>query len=218
MVRGCCAGAGLHRVLLAICLGVRVACAAARLRRSETGLAFMTFSFSSLLFGLLLMACALLFGVLSVRFPDLWRRLPRARIPGAFIGGLCLVWSAFLIIRMLEGDLSRYHSLVKLAVPVLGIAAYFYLDYLFARSLGGLLVLMVSHLLQGAFAQDVPLRPLYSLCCYAIGLAGLFLIALPWLFRDWLEKAGTRRAWRHTLSAVCTLFALVLVLFAFLRG
>jgi hypothetical protein len=79
------------------------------------------------------------------------------------------------------------------------------------------LVLVVSTLLHGAFAQNIPVRPFYSLICYLIGIAGLFLIATPWMLRDWLEKAGSEPSWRRGLTAACAVLSAVLIVFSFLR-
>ena len=177
----------------------------------------MTFTLCSLGLGLFFVASAFTFGIWTVRQPELWRRLPRARIPGILVGVICLAWSVALVNQMFEGDMVRYRHLVRAAAPVIAVLAYFYLDYLFARSVGGLLVLVTCFLLHGAFAFAVPLRPFYSICCYLIGTTGLFFIAAPWLLRDWLERARDRQAWRAGLAGGCTFFSLVFILYAFLR-
>jgi hypothetical protein len=177
----------------------------------------MTFRLCSLGLGLFLGTAAYTFGIWTVRRPELWRRLPRARFPGVFVGAVCLVWSVVLVNRMFEGDMVRYRHLVRLAAPAIGVLAYFYLDYLFARALGGLLVLLANFLLHGAFALDVPARPLYAICCYIVGIAGLFFIGAPWRLRDLLERARDHRNWRSTLVAGNAFLALIFVLYAGLR-
>lgn len=122
--------------------------------------------------------------------PAVWcSRIARHRWGGAGLGLVCLLWSAYHGIIMLEGDLSRFHYLVILAVPVIAVLCYFYLDYLLARSLGGFMVLSANYLLHAAFADAVPGRSWYSIVCLVFGVAGLFLIGTPWRLRQLLETA-----------------------------
>ena len=55
---------------------------------------------------------------------DWQRTLPGALLLG--IGQHLLVWAAYHACVMLEGDLSRFHFLVKLMVPVGGILCFFF--------------------------------------------------------------------------------------------
>ena len=161
----------------------------------------MVFTIPSLLFALLLAAIAYDFGFRVAQKPDLWRALPRERYLGEAVGVLCLVWSAVHVIPMLEGDLARFQPFVKALVPAGAILGFFYLEYLFTRALGGLFMLMASHLLHGAFVVRLPARPVYSTACYAFGVIGMFLVGTPWRFRDLLQRATDSPSWRHGLLA-----------------
>lgn len=176
----------------------------------------MVFTIPSLLFALLLAALAYVFGFCVVRKPDLWRVLPRERYLGEAVGVLCLAWSAFHVIPMLEGDLARFQVAVKIVVPVAAVLGFLYLDYLFTRALGGLFMLMASHLLHGAFVVHLPARPVYSTVCYAFGVIGMFLVGSPWRFRDLLKKAAESRPWRRGLLAVLGGSAILFAGFALL--
>jgi|GEM_PF-1451175 len=122
--------------------------------------------------------------------PGLAARLPRARLPGAAIGIVCLVWSAYHGCLMLEGPVAPYRKLVWALVPVCGVLCYRFLDFLLARALGGVLVLSAATLLHGGFAEAIPFRPVYSTACYAVGILGMALVAVPWRFRDLLHALG----------------------------
>lgn len=176
----------------------------------------MVFTIPSLLFSLLLAALAYVFGFRVAQKPDLWRALPRERYLGEVVGVLCLVWSAAHVIPMLEGDLARFRLVIKAIVPAVALLGFFYLDYLFTRALGGLFMLMASHLLHGAFVVRLPARPVYSTVCYAFGVIGMFLVGSPWRFRDLLKRATDSRAWRRGLLAVLGGSAILFTGFALL--
>ncbi|MBN2450334.1 MAG: hypothetical protein JXR77_08090 [Lentisphaeria bacterium] len=143
-------------------------------------------------------------------------RLPRLRVAGEIIGLICLVWSAYYGCQLLEGGLAVHRKLVWALVPVAAVLAYGYLDYLFARSLGGLLVLCASFLLHGAFVADLPVRPAYACVCYAVGSGGLLLVGVPWRFRDLLLAMGQSKPCRHTVAALCVLAGAVFAIMPFL--
>lgn len=158
----------------------------------------------------------LLLGGLLWRMPDLpavWgSRIARHRAGGALLGLVCLVWSAHYGIIMLEGDLSRFHYLVKLAVPVAALLCYFYLDYLLARALGGFMILAANYLLHAAFAAAVPGRSWYSLVCLCLGVAGLFLVGTPWRLRQLLEAARQKPRLGRGTALILLLCALSLLI------
>ena len=162
----------------------------------------MSFSVVTVVFALLLAAgaCILWFG--PGKWPQLHSRLPRARIAGEVLGITCLIWAASHVIGMLEGDMLRFVPTIKLIVPALAVLAYFYLDFLFARALGGFLLLIIHQLLHAAFVEDIALRPLFSLLCYLLAFLGLYFITAPWGMRAILEKARDSKSWQRTTSAL----------------
>ena len=102
-------------------------------------------------------------------------------------------------------------------VPITAVLAYGHLDYLFSRSLGGLLVLCVTAMLHGAFVRQIHFRPVYSVVCYAVGIWGLVLVGLPWRFRDLLGLMQTSPAWRRRIAVLWLLVGLVLLGMPWLR-
>lgn len=148
----------------------------------------------SCVFGVVCLLLAYLAAVKSVREPEACRRLPREpRWAGVALGTLCLVWSAWHGAQMLEGDLEKFRVAAWALVPVTAVLSYFYLDYVNARSLGGFLTLCANHLVNAAFAFDVPGRGFYCVLCLVMGVAGMVGIGLPWRYRDWLKWSGTDR-------------------------
>lgn len=152
------------------------------------------------------------------RWPGLCSKLPRHRLVGGILGLLVLIWAAHHGCAMLEDGLARFRVLVRVAVPVVAILAYTHLDYLFARSLGGALLLVVNELLHAGFAEHVAARPVFSVVCYAIGICGLVLVAAPWRLRDLLEQSSVSVRWRYGAACVFAGAGIVLLLLAVLPG
>lgn len=171
------------------------------------------FRLATLIFALVFLAAAALFGILLRHRPELYRKLPRHRVLGVILGTLCLAWAAWYALPLLEGGMAKYQNIIKLLVPVVAILAYFYLNFIFARALGGFLILAVTMLLASAFANQIPVRWLYSLVCYAVAIGGMFLIAAPWLLRDVLQKCTVAKPWR--VGAVLSTLALAAFFAAF---
>jgi len=176
----------------------------------------MAFTALSIVLGVALVAGGATAWRGSGRLDTAAAHLPRARVAGEVLGIVCLVWSAYYGCLMLEGGLAVYRKLVWALVPVTAFLAYNHLDYLFARSFGGILILCAGFLLHGAFVVDVPCRGLYSVVCYLAGLSGMCLIAVPWRFRDLLQALARQVPWRRPLAVVSVAAGGVLVVFPLL--
>jgi len=170
----------------------------------------------SFLLAALLAGLAFISAVSAVRTPDLWRRLPRDRTVGVVLALLCLLWCSIQIIPLLEGDMARFRVWIRLMVPAVTVLSFLYVDYLFTRALGGLVLLMVADLVHGAFVVHLPWRPLYAIVCYVVGVAGMFLIGMPWTFRDLLEKTSTSARWRKAAAGVLSFLAVFYAVFGML--
>ena len=137
-------------------------------------------------------------------------KLPRHRLAGIVLGVPCLVWCAWHGCIMLEGGLAKYHLLVWCLVPVISVLAGLYLDYLFARVMGGFFILSANEMIRCAFTYNVPLRPVFSLICLAMGICGLFLLGAPWHLRDALKLAGEKPVLGRCIAAVLAICAVFL--------
>jgi hypothetical protein len=157
--------------------------------------------------------------VLTARFiktrPELASRLPRSRALGEIVGVPVLAWAAYHVTKMVVPG-SIFIPLSILLVPVVAVAAWGHLDYLFARAFGGLLLLGANHLLTVGFVAEVPARPVFSIFVYLFGLPGLVLVSAPWWLRDLLEKARDSVAWRVGMTMVWTAYALFFLAYALL--
>ncbi|MFA6815805.1 MAG: hypothetical protein WCS73_05870 [Lentisphaeria bacterium] len=113
---------------------------------------------------------------------------------------------------MLEGDLAKYRVAIWILVPLGTIGGYFWLDYLFARSLGGIIVLTVNYLLHAAFIQQTFFRCGYSFICLIWGVIGLYLIGAPWYWRELMEKAVKNKKLATGVVIFCVISALCFII------
>ena len=164
------------------------------------------------------LAALLLFLGYSFAFqPDKMAVLPRLRWAGVVLGIPCLAWSAWHGCIMLEGGLAKFHTFVWCLVPILTILCALYLDYLFARALGGFLILSSNELIRCAFIYDVPLRGVYSVVCLLLGICGLFLLGAPWHLRDALKLANEKPPVGRTIAASLVAVAFLLIILSCLK-
>ena len=143
--------------------------------------------------------------------------LPRLRWAGIVLGIPCLIWSAWHGCIMLEGGLAKFHTLVWCLVPILSILCALYLDYLFARALGGFLILSANELIRCAFIYDVPLRGVHSIVCLLLGICGLFLLGAPWHLRDALKLAEEKPTAGRSIAAILVVAVLLLIVLGCLK-
>jgi hypothetical protein len=160
--------------------------------------------------GVFSLCLAVLYGLVPRGLQDWQRALARQRWLGLALGSICLIWAAHHACIMLEGELSSFHIFVVLAVPLAIVLCFFFLDFLFARALGGFFILCSNRLLYEAFVHNMSGRGFYSLICLAMGVIGLFWLGAPWYFRDSLELAARRPLWSRVFAGLFLLFALVL--------
>lgn len=173
------------------------------------GLTLSTFLFALLIF--------IISGVIAwgpVRDPELWKKLPRHRNMGGVLALICLIWCAAYALPMFEGAAANFRLFIKLLVPAVAVLSYFFLSYIFARGLGGILVLSASHLLAASFAARPAGRAFYALFCYLFAATGLIIIVCPWLLRDLLEKAIHSKRHRLIVPGVMSAVALIMAIIA----
>ncbi len=146
------------------------------------------FSLSCLLLGAFLILCGWFVYTRIANLETLWKAVPRERNIGGILAFIALTYSAYHGRYMLEGGLEYLRVYVWVLLPIVTVLVYLFLDYVFARSLGGVLVITAVHLTHEAFSQHLPLRAIFSLDCYLLGTARLFIIGMPWLLRDLLDQ------------------------------
>lgn len=177
-------------------------------------LRLMQFVVTSIIISAFLIAASVCVVCVVPKHDKLWRKLPRERTFGIIIGIISLCWSAMEVRLMLEGGLIGLRKLLPFVVAGTSVASYMMLDYLFTRALGGLLLLVCGHMLHEAFAVFLPVRWLYALILYVVGVIGMFMIGSPYRFRDWLEKVTFDARWRCLSGALLALGGAVILVIA----
>lgn len=161
-----------------------------------------------------------LLGAFSLALPSparrLWKSFPRSVWPGRLLAALCLVWSALWICVMPLGPLMIVRDLLWLLLPLAIAAVWIYIPELLAcRAAGGLLVLVPAPMLSAAAWHPSPWRYVIILYAYAMIVAGMYYIALPWILRDHIDWAHRTPRRARAIAAAATALGLLLVVLAF---
>ena len=133
-----------------------------------------------------------------------WEKFPRNRTAGTIIGFLALLWcvphAAPIVWDWMQGWL---YPLVFICT----ILGCLFLDYLFSRALGGILILSAIYFLHESFTFHTPAAWILAIICWIVGIAGLFLSAKPYLLRDFIRLIAGSRFWRTAATVFFMFFA-----------
>lgn len=108
-------------------------------------------------------------------------KMPRWKVPGIILGIFVLGWCIPHAMPILP---ENFH---KLLIPVMAaavIASWFVLDHLFARALGGYMILTAHLFLRETLAYESLANPVFPVICFLYGTFGIFLCGLPYRLRD----------------------------------
>ncbi len=124
--------------------------------------------------------------------------LPRNRWIGLFLG-----WAALILCiphaRAVSFDfLLPFLWPLALATPVL---SFFYLDYIAARAVGGLMILYAYYAVHFGFEQHLAPTPLFAWSAWLVGAAGIWISGKPCALRDWLRACARSFRWRLASAA-----------------
>ena len=160
--------------------------------------------------GLLLAACAYLaFSAVPERTAS-WEKLPRGRISGTVLMLIGIAWCAYQAVPVLDGMLPK--EKIMLIALVCMVAGFFLLDNLFARAIGGIMILTAHFMLDRSFDFHSPIKPLFSAACLVFGTAGIVICAKPYWLRDLVRKICQAPKWRMGAAAAAAAFSLVFLL------
>lgn len=134
------------------------------------------------------------------------KRFPRDPIAGQIILALGMAWFWLLVapdglgklsaLQMDLGEFNKSKPLLRLLVPAAVVAvAMSVRDFLAVRALGLFGLLLAAPLLESAFLKDPVTRLLIPIFTYAMLTASLFMVGMPYLFRDamtWVSATRTR--------------------------
>lgn len=131
-------------------------------------------------------------------------KMPRNTVFGAIITIIAIIWC---IPQAKPVVPPGFQHLIMPAAVISGVLAIAFLDYLFSRALGGLLILLAHYLLHDSFTFHTPLSPLFALFCFVIGTVGIFFAGKPYLMRDLIRKSAKEKKLRFAVSGFFTFFA-----------
>lgn len=103
-----------------------------------------------------------------------------------------------------------WHPLYLLAALV-AVSGYFYVDYLFARALGGLMILAGYYFVHGAFEYGVPGAAAITALSWIWGIAGIAFSGRPAWVRDAVRKCCAGRLRCSVTAGFLLLYAAALL-------
>ncbi len=138
---------------------------------------------------------------------------PRNRLFGLILGWLAL------ILCIAPARVVSPQFLLPLLWPlalIFPVLCYLFVDYLLARSVGGLLILAAYYLVHASFTLHTPVLAPLALIAWIFGIAGIWVSAKPCALRDWIRLLARAGHWRWISAALSLAYALFLVLAAIL--
>jgi hypothetical protein len=159
------------------------------------------------------------------------RKFPRNHQLGQILLAVGLLWFWLLVappgkgvLHALSMDLGEFNGLKKylryvvpLSIIAVGIAVK---EFLSVRALGLLGLMVAAPLLEAAFLKDPSSRLLVPLFAYALVIASLYWVGMPYLFRDavgWVTASPGR--WRAmSLAGLAYGIAVLACAFLFWKG
>ncbi|QSH41723.1 hypothetical protein P0136_06565 [Lentisphaerota bacterium ZTH] len=134
-----------------------------------------------------------------------WEALPRNRYAGVVLGFLCLLWCIPQAKPIVWTWMLSW--LFPLAV-VFSVIGFFFLDYLFARAVGGFFILTAYYMVHESFTYHTAHGAVFAVMCWTLGIAGLFFSGKPYLLRDILRKIAVSRKYKYVTAAFFAAFGL----------
>ncbi|MCP3964968.1 MAG: hypothetical protein GY750_10800 [Lentisphaerae bacterium] len=134
-----------------------------------------------------------------------WESLPRNKYAGVVLGFLCLLWCIPQAQPIVWSWMLPWLFPLAIAFAVIG---FFFLDYLFARAVGGLFILTAYYMLHGSFTYHTAHGAVFAVMCWIIGISGLFFSGRPYLLRDVIRKIAISRKYKYVTAAFFAAFGL----------
>ena len=140
-------------------------------------------------------------------------RIPRARKCGTALGFLALLWCVPHARPIVFDWMLPW---LYPAVIVCTALAYFFVDYLLSRALGGIFILGAYFFVHGAFEFHTPGTAALSLLYWGVGILGICFSGKPCWMRDLLRKCAADARFRYAAAGAALLLAAASLLAALL--
>jgi len=140
--------------------------------------------------------------------------LPRNRVFGMIAGWFALIWCIPHAEAVAPGFLLPFLWPLALIVPVV---SFFCLDYMTARAVGGLFIILAYEALHRAFDLDLPLAGVVAVLSWLLGACGIWISGIPYHLRDAIRLAAKKPSMRRLFGVsliFCGLVYLVSGVFA----
>ena len=135
--------------------------------------------------------------------------LPRNKVLGIILTLIDFV----LLWPHLEPVLPVFLAKIQLILVIIAaILAIIFLDYLFSRAIGGLLILGCYFLVHENFYSHGVTYGIFPALCYIFGLAGIFVAGKPALLRDYFRKCAVNVKVKYGSLAVMVAFIVCAVI------
>lgn len=143
---------------------------------------------------------------------DFFEKLCRNRIAGTILGFPLVCWCVPHAQAIIFAWAEPY--LWYIAV-ILSVLCYFYLDYLFARALGGLFIIGAYCFVHWFYEYQITGGAVFSIIAWLWGIGGIFISGKPSLLRDFFRRCAVKKQLKvtayifFTLTAASFIFSLI---------
>ena len=128
------------------------------------------------------------------------RSFPRSRVWGTLLTALTAFWLLGIAVTADLGEFSPMRNLVVIVIAAGAVLLWkFVPDFLSSRCTGFLLLLAAHPVLETTFLQSGFLHTALALLAYGWAVAGLFLVGMPYLHRDFIGWISEKR-WHWNLG------------------
>lgn len=153
--------------------------------------------------------------------PDLVKpwltRFPRNEQVGTVLVVIAFAWSFVIWTCMDLGEFFRFERPVQLLIAGMCVGVIVYVkEFLAVRALGFLMILAAAPMLESAFLKDPQSRLLLVAFAYALALAGMFWVGMPYLLRDLIRWVLDKESRYKLGTAAGAVYGLVMMVCALL--
>ena len=176
--------------------------------------AYITYTLSLIVFGLFAAFAGVWIMKTTPFNVHIREKLPRNVLFGSILALAGLVWCIPHSKPILPESL---HAYLIPAVAVCAVLAYNFLDYLFARAIGGLMILLAHYFLHESFTLHTPAAPVFAAFCLIMGVIGIFFAGKPHLLRDFIRKTASNGKIRLASASLCCIYGIFCIILGILH-
>ena len=170
---------------------------------------------AALILGIVITAKHLISLVAPGSLQNFLKKFPRSRFWGTTLLLIATIWTFFLTATIDLGEFSSLRMMLMVGI-IFGSALFWHFvpEFLAVRSLGFILLLLARPMLEMTFLKSGLLPILLSLLAYLWIIAGLFMVGMPYLLRDFITFISTphRKQLWQLLSYAGLFYGLLLVI------